>query len=201
MNESAREESMSEKERINTQFEPIFLESEDIVTLSLLSLRKKGLTVHEEVHGISQEGFCRRNDMLAIPPGSTSAYIIDPTVRFEAQEQQHAEVHAEKKARIYEPTVSFYLEKYHLTSIVVVGLTPSQIQFTALRIQDFQMRFPARPTQDFRTRCLRLDAATVTQVHCTSNSDPLDTSLLTSSLTADKLTKLTCSLKAALLFI
>ncbi|KAJ4445844.1 hypothetical protein ANN_12529 [Periplaneta americana] len=28
-------------------------------------LRKKGLTVHEEVHGISQEGSCRRIDMLA----------------------------------------------------------------------------------------------------------------------------------------
>ncbi|KAJ4429479.1 hypothetical protein ANN_21648 [Periplaneta americana] len=43
------------------------------------ALRKKGLTVHEEVRGISQEGSCRRIDMLAIPPGSTSAYIIDPT--------------------------------------------------------------------------------------------------------------------------
>ncbi|KAJ4444542.1 hypothetical protein ANN_06337, partial [Periplaneta americana] len=80
------------------------------------ALRKKGLTVHEEVHGISQEGSCRQIDMLAIPPGSTSAYIIDPTVRFEAQEQHPADVHAEKR-RIYEPTVPFYLEKYHLTSI------------------------------------------------------------------------------------
>ncbi|KAJ4430373.1 hypothetical protein ANN_22589 [Periplaneta americana] len=43
-------------------------------------LRKKGLTVHEEVHGISQEGSCRRIDMLAIPPGYISAYIIEPTV-------------------------------------------------------------------------------------------------------------------------
>ncbi|KAJ4432421.1 hypothetical protein ANN_21040 [Periplaneta americana] len=85
------------------------------------ALRKKGLTVHEEVHGISQEGSCRRIDMLAIPSGSTSAYIIDPTVRFEAQEQQPTDVHAEK-CRIYEPTVPFYLEKYHLTSIEVVGL-------------------------------------------------------------------------------
>ncbi|KAJ4440980.1 hypothetical protein ANN_10829 [Periplaneta americana] len=57
--------------------------------------------------------------------------------------------------------------------------------FTAVRTQDFQMQFTALRTQDFRTRCLRLDAATVTQVHCTSNSDPLDTSPLTSSLAAD----------------
>ncbi|KAJ4438389.1 hypothetical protein ANN_14334 [Periplaneta americana] len=83
-------------------------------------LRKKGLAVHE-VHGISQEGSCRRIDMLTIPPGSTSAYIIDPTIRFEAQEQQPAEVHGEK-CRIYEPTVPFHSEKYHLTSIEVVGL-------------------------------------------------------------------------------
>ncbi|KAJ4437697.1 hypothetical protein ANN_17842 [Periplaneta americana] len=85
------------------------------------ALRKKGFTVHEEVHGISQEGSCRRIDMLAIPPGSTSAYIIDPSVKFKAQEQQPAEIHYEK-CRIYEPTVPFYLEKYHLTSIEVVGL-------------------------------------------------------------------------------
>ncbi|KAJ4438012.1 hypothetical protein ANN_13951 [Periplaneta americana] len=85
------------------------------------ALRKKGLTVREEVHDISQEGSCRRIDMLAIPLGSTSAYIIDPTVRFEAQEQQPTEVHSEK-CRIYEPTVPFYLEKYHLTPIEVVGL-------------------------------------------------------------------------------
>ncbi|KAJ4440696.1 hypothetical protein ANN_08844 [Periplaneta americana] len=38
------------------------------------ALRKKALTVHEEVHGISQEGSCRRIDILAIPPGSTSAF-------------------------------------------------------------------------------------------------------------------------------
>ncbi|KAJ4429770.1 hypothetical protein ANN_21974 [Periplaneta americana] len=91
------------------------------ITMIAEALRKKGLTVHEEVHGISQVGSCRRIDMLAIPPGSTSAYIIDPTVRFEAQEQQPAEVHIEK-CRIYESTVPFYLEKYHLTSIEAIGL-------------------------------------------------------------------------------
>lgn len=85
------------------------------------ALRKKGLVVHEEVHGISTNGSSRRIDMLAIPPGSTSAYIIDPTVRFETDEQQPAEVNAEK-CRIYNPTVPFYLEKYQLTSIEVIGL-------------------------------------------------------------------------------
>ncbi|KAJ4441435.1 hypothetical protein ANN_11290 [Periplaneta americana] len=76
---------------------------------------------NEEVHGISQEESCRGIDMLAIPPDSTSAYIIDPTVKFEAQEQQLAEVDAEK-CRIYKSTIPCYLEKYYLTFNEVVEL-------------------------------------------------------------------------------
>ncbi|KAJ4446743.1 hypothetical protein ANN_13440 [Periplaneta americana] len=66
------------------------------------ALRKKDLTVHGEIHGISQEGSCRRIDVLAIPPGSTSAYIIDPTVRIEAQEQQPADS-TQKNAEFMSP--------------------------------------------------------------------------------------------------
>ncbi|KAJ4446971.1 hypothetical protein ANN_13673 [Periplaneta americana] len=113
------------------------------------ALRKKGLIVHEEVHGISREGSCRRIDMLAIPPGSTSAYIIDPIVRFEAQEQQPADVHAQK-CRIYEPTVPFYLEKYHLTSIEVVGL---MVVVITEDIQNVHLLLEYRPHIDVSLTC------------------------------------------------
>ncbi|KAJ4441789.1 hypothetical protein ANN_11647 [Periplaneta americana] len=55
------------------------------------------------------------------PPGSLKAnYIIDPTVRFESHEHQ-PEVHEEKR-NIYEPSISFDKDKYHLESIVITGL-------------------------------------------------------------------------------
>ncbi|KAJ4426405.1 hypothetical protein ANN_27219 [Periplaneta americana] len=100
--------------------EELVVRSESIEKLFQLTLVENGPGLGAWLCN-SQEGSCLRIDMRAIPPGSTSAYIIDPTVRFEAQEQQPSDVHAEK-CRIYEPTVPFYLEKYHLTSIKVVGL-------------------------------------------------------------------------------
>ena len=85
------------------------------------ALRKNDYTVYEEVHGISSDGSCRRIDILAIPPDSTSGYILDPTVRFESNIHQPNEVHAEK-CKIYEPTTGYYKEKYQLNSIQVLGL-------------------------------------------------------------------------------
>ncbi|KAJ4436579.1 hypothetical protein ANN_16612 [Periplaneta americana] len=85
------------------------------------ALRNKGYSVHEEVHGISSEGSNRRIDIIAFKPPSLEGYIIDPTVRFESHEHQPEEVHEEKR-NIYEPSVSFYKDKYHLEFIVITGL-------------------------------------------------------------------------------
>ncbi|KAJ4428352.1 hypothetical protein ANN_24371 [Periplaneta americana] len=52
---------------------------------------------------------------------STSGFIIDPTVRMETYENQPTEAHQEK-CDIYDPTIPYYKEKYHLTSIEVIGL-------------------------------------------------------------------------------
>ncbi|KAJ4435274.1 hypothetical protein ANN_23852 [Periplaneta americana] len=85
------------------------------------ALRNKGYSVYEEVHGISSEGSNRRIDIIAFKPPSLEGYIIDPTVRFESHEHQPEEVHEEKR-NIYEPSISFYKDKYHLESIVITGL-------------------------------------------------------------------------------
>ncbi|KAJ4435257.1 hypothetical protein ANN_23835 [Periplaneta americana] len=85
------------------------------------ALRNKGYSVYEEVHGISSEGSNRRIDIIAFKPPSLEGYIIDPAVRFESHERQPEEVH-EAKRNIYEPSISFYKDKYHLESIVITGL-------------------------------------------------------------------------------
>ncbi|KAJ4428378.1 hypothetical protein ANN_24397 [Periplaneta americana] len=61
----------------------------------------------------------RRIDIIAIK--NNSAYILDPTTRFEIHADQPHEVDSEKK-RIYEPTVPFYKDKYSLSHIDVIDL-------------------------------------------------------------------------------
>ncbi|KAJ4448482.1 hypothetical protein ANN_10498 [Periplaneta americana] len=50
-----------------------------------------------------------------------SGFIIDSTVRFETNEEQPAEVDKEKK-NIYNPTIPYYLQKYQLEELEVIGL-------------------------------------------------------------------------------
>ncbi|KAJ4426788.1 hypothetical protein ANN_26587 [Periplaneta americana] len=84
-------------------------------------MTNKGYSVYEEVHGISSEGSNRRIDIIAFKLPSLEGYIIDPTVRFESHEHQPEEVHEEKR-NMYEPSISFYEDQYHLESIVITGL-------------------------------------------------------------------------------
>ena len=83
------------------------------------ALRDVGYTVHEEVQGLATQGSIRRIDIIAIK--QNSAYILDPTIRFETHVEQPQEVDKEKR-EIYEPTIPHYKSKYHLTHIEVVGL-------------------------------------------------------------------------------
>ncbi|KAJ4426871.1 hypothetical protein ANN_26670 [Periplaneta americana] len=47
--------------------------------------------------------------------------IVDPTIRFEVECHQSAEVHLEKKS-IYEPTLNYFKLKYALIHVEVFGL-------------------------------------------------------------------------------
>ena len=83
--------------------------------------KKRDYHVVEEVIGIATNGSIRRIDILAYRDPRDIGYIIDPTVRFENSSGQPDEVDKEKKL-IYEPTIPYYLEKYKLKAIQVMGL-------------------------------------------------------------------------------
>ncbi|KAJ4433416.1 hypothetical protein ANN_15675 [Periplaneta americana] len=78
--------------------------------------------VFEEVHGLADNGRTRRIDMIAIPPNNNNGYIIDPTVRFEKQKSQPEDVNRGKKNDICVRTVPYFMDKYGLQKIEVIGL-------------------------------------------------------------------------------
>ncbi|KAJ4428204.1 hypothetical protein ANN_24219 [Periplaneta americana] len=54
-------------------------------------------------------------------PSYRSGFIIDPTMHFETNEEQLAEVDKEKK-NIYNPTIPYYLQNYQLKELEVIRL-------------------------------------------------------------------------------
>ena len=101
-------------------------------------------TVYEEVHGISECGSNRRVDILAFKDNQRG-FIIDPTVRFECSSSQPEAVHEEKCA-IYQPTVPYYLTKYKLQSITVIGLLVGARGTITKRFTQFVKDFNLHPS-------------------------------------------------------
>ncbi|KAJ4434734.1 hypothetical protein ANN_23302 [Periplaneta americana] len=66
-------------------------------------------------------GSTRRVDILAYNADTKQGIIVDPTIRFEVECHQSAEVHLEKKS-IYEPTVNYFKLKYALIHVEIFGL-------------------------------------------------------------------------------
>ena len=85
------------------------------------AFREKKFDVYEEIQGIADNGSNRRVDILVINRKKNEAIIIDPTIRFEKSKTQPEEVDEEKR-KIYEPTTTFYREKYNVKKIKVIGL-------------------------------------------------------------------------------
>ncbi|KAJ4439340.1 hypothetical protein ANN_07462 [Periplaneta americana] len=86
-----------------------------------IALKDAYYNTFEEVHVLSVTGSTRRIDIIAFKESTRSGFIIDPTVRFETNEEQPVEVDREKK-NIYNPTIPYYLQKYQLEELEVVGL-------------------------------------------------------------------------------
>ncbi|KAJ4427705.1 hypothetical protein ANN_25357 [Periplaneta americana] len=63
-----------------------------------------------------ENGSTRRVDILAYKAATKQGIIVDPTIRFEVECHQSAEVHLEKKS-IYEPTVNYFKLKYALNHV------------------------------------------------------------------------------------
>ncbi|KAJ4448437.1 hypothetical protein ANN_10453 [Periplaneta americana] len=66
------------------------------------ALRNKGWIVEDEISYLAENGSTRRVDILAYNADTKQGIIVDPTIRFEVECLQSAEVHLEKKS-IYEP--------------------------------------------------------------------------------------------------
>ncbi|KAJ4441971.1 hypothetical protein ANN_11835 [Periplaneta americana] len=91
------------------------------------ALKDVDYNTFEEVHGLSVTGSTRCIDVIAFKESTISGFIIDPTVCFETNEEQPAEVDKEKK-HIYNPTIPYYLQKYQLEELEVIGLLVKRYQ-------------------------------------------------------------------------
>ena len=85
--------------------------------------RKKEWEVFEEVTCIGNEDSSRRIDIIVIDRENKVALILDPTVRYEAGENQAVEVNEEKR-RIYVPCIPDLTERYRLQGfdVDIIGL-------------------------------------------------------------------------------
>ncbi|KAJ4447333.1 hypothetical protein ANN_09337 [Periplaneta americana] len=71
------------------------------------TLRKAKWEVYEEVHCLTENGSTRRTDIVAIDRRNQRSLILDPTVRFEKDDQQANNVDNEKKS-IYNPCIPHF---------------------------------------------------------------------------------------------
>ncbi|KAJ4434096.1 hypothetical protein ANN_16416 [Periplaneta americana] len=99
------------------------------------ALKDADYNTFKEVHGLSVTGSTRRIDIIAFKESTRSGFIIDPTVRFETNEEQPAEVDKEKK-NIYNPTIPYYLQKYQLEELEVIGLLVGERGTATLFMKD-----------------------------------------------------------------
>ena len=75
-------------------------------------LEKIGFTCYEEVHAIDGDGRNRFIDIVAFQKNSSSAFLIDPTIRFETNDHNQAQKVDIEKRTIYESCIPFLKEKY-----------------------------------------------------------------------------------------
>jgi hypothetical protein len=85
------------------------------------SLKSKGLVCYDEVQCRDSDGCIRFVDILAIDPTSKMAYIVDPTVRYETNEDIDSIVQ-EEKSSIYDKCHADLKEKYGIEHIRTIGL-------------------------------------------------------------------------------
>ncbi|KAJ4450188.1 hypothetical protein ANN_01595 [Periplaneta americana] len=91
-----------------------------------------------------ENGSTRRVDILAYNADTNQGIIVDPTIRFEVECHQSAEVHLEKKS-IYEPTVNYFKLKYALIHVEVFGLLIGARGTIPAFFEEFRRQF-ALPT-------------------------------------------------------
>ncbi|XP_050066622.1 uncharacterized protein LOC126555788 [Aphis gossypii] len=88
--------------------------------------REKGFEVHEEVHCLAlsddNNHHNRRADIVILDRTKDKGMIMDPTLRWETNEDNQDKLVDEENKSIYEPTVPFFKEKYQINNWEVHGL-------------------------------------------------------------------------------
>ena len=97
-------------------------------------------------------GSTKRADIVIIDRGNKNGYIIDPTVRFERDENQANDVHLEKKGH-YDPCCTYFTDKYGIESWEVIGARCTVTKFTVNVFKRFG--FDTNILQDIAIQILR----------------------------------------------
>jgi len=116
-----------------------------VVQLLGKTLRKKKWTVVEEFACLSVDGSNRRVDLLVYDEVTRNGFILDPTIRFEINQNQPEEVNQEKKS-IYEPCIPDIQAKCKLKNIEVIGLLLGARATIPKFFTDFCKRFKIEKT-------------------------------------------------------
>ncbi|KAK9509929.1 hypothetical protein O3M35_004816 [Rhynocoris fuscipes] len=72
----------------------------------------RGFTCYDEVYAVDSGGTSRYADIVAFEGNSNLAYVLDPTVRYESNDDNQAVAIASEKANIYEKCTGYLQEKY-----------------------------------------------------------------------------------------
>ncbi|KAI5751146.1 hypothetical protein M8J77_004737 [Diaphorina citri] len=75
-------------------------------------LKEKQVECYEEVSCVDSNGSRRFCDIVAFPKNDKKAYILDPTIRYESNDNDQAEKVDKEKKSIYEPCIEYLKEKY-----------------------------------------------------------------------------------------
>ncbi|KAJ4447137.1 hypothetical protein ANN_09138 [Periplaneta americana] len=101
------------------------------------TLRKAKWEVYEEVHCLAENGSTRRADIIAIDRRNQRSLILDPTVRFEKDDQQANNVNNEKKS-VYNSCIPHFREFMSLTLELTKAYPEGKVPINAQNIEDLK---------------------------------------------------------------
>lgn len=75
-------------------------------------LEHKGYECYDEVFAVDDEGTRRFSDIVAFSTKGSTALIIDPTIRYETNDQNQCKLVQQEKQSIYEKCETYYNSKF-----------------------------------------------------------------------------------------
>ena len=75
-------------------------------------IERKGYECYDEVFAVDNEGTRRFSDIVAFSTKCSTALIIDPTIRYETNDQNQCKLAQQEKQSIYEKCEAYYNSKF-----------------------------------------------------------------------------------------